>query len=330
MGSPPRPLPLSPAPASLSFEALGGVATVATTVAGELDAAVAVVKAEVRAIDVTASRFRADSEIERLNARAGEPVTVSPLLLDAIAVAIRAAHASDGSVDPTLGAVLIAAGYDRDFQELERPSPTALGPPAPRILQLYRTEAWRLIELDREAATVLVPRGVRLDLGATAKALAADRAAAAAASRCTCGVLVSLSGDIATGGEPPTGGWSIHVSDDHRAPAFAPGQTVAINSGGLATSSSTARRWLHDGHNMHHIIDPRSASPARSIWRTVSVSAASCVDANTASTAALVLGRRAQPWLERIGLPARLVGHDGEAVIVGGWPSGDEAAPQAG
>ncbi len=330
MGARPRPLPLRPAPASLSFEALGGVATVATTVAGELDTAVAVVKAEVWAIDVTASRFRPDSEIERLNARAGERVTVSPLLLDAIAVAVRAAHASDGSVDPTLGAALIAAGYDRDWQELERPSATAPGPPAPRILQLHLAEAWRLIELDSEARTVLVPRGVRLDLGATAKALAADRAANAAASRCGCGVLVSLSGDIATAGDPPADGWSIHVSDDHRAPAVAPGQTVAINGGGLATSSSTSRRWLHSGHNMHHIIDPRSGSPARSIWRTVSVCAASCVDANTASTAALVLGRRARPWLEHLGLPARLVGHDGAAVIVGGWPGGDETAPQSG
>ncbi len=329
MGAPPHPLPLRPAPATVSFEALGGVATVATTVAGELDTAAAVAKAEVRAIDVTASRFRVDSEIELLNARAGEPVTVSPLLLEAIAVAVRAAHASDGNVDPTLGAALIAAGYDRDFDELERPSPTAPGPPSPRILRLHRMEAWRLIELDHETATVLIPRGVRLDLGATAKALAADRAAAAAASRCGCGVLVSLSGDIATAGEPPAGGWSIRVSDDHRAPAYAPGQTVAINGGGLATSSSTTRHWLHDGHDMHHIIDPRSGSPARSIWRTVSVSAASCVDANTASTAALVLGRRAQAWLERLALPARLVGHDGEAVIVGGWPVGDGAAQQA-
>jgi len=330
MGAHPLPVPLRPAPASVSFEALGGVATVATTVAGELDTALAVVKAEVRAIDVTASRFRADSEIERLNARAGERVRVSPLLFDAIAVAIRAAHASDGSVDPTLGTALIAAGYDRDWRELERPSPAAPGPPAPRILALHRAEAWRLIELDREARTVLVPSGVRLDLGATAKALAADRAATAAASRCTCGVLVSLSGDIATAGEPPAAGWSIHVSDDHRAPACAPGQTVAINGGGLATSSSTTRRWLHGGQNMHHIIDPRSGSPARSIWRTVSVSAASCVDANTASTAALVLGRRARPWLERLGLPARLVGHDGAAVVVGGWPGGEQAAPHAG
>jgi thiamine biosynthesis lipoprotein len=316
-------------PASASFEAIGSIATVASTVAGELAAAVEVVEAEVSAIDRTASRFRADSEIERLNARAGETVTVSPLLLEAIRVALRAAQATDGAVDPTLGAALIRAGYDRDWRELEPPSPIAPGPPSPRVLALRHEPAWRLIELDLEARTVRVPNGVRLDLGATAKALAADRAAAAAASLCSCGVLVSLGGDIATGGQPPPGGWSIRISDDHRAPLSARGQTIAISGGGLASSSSTTRRWHHGGHNMHHIIDPRSGSPARSCWRTVSVSAATCVDANTASTAALVLGRRALPWLERSALPARLIAHDGAAVTVGGWPSGEDAALQA-
>jgi thiamine biosynthesis lipoprotein len=320
---------LTPVPASVSFEALGSLATVACAVERELDVAVEIVKAEVRAIDATASRFRADSELERLNARSGETVAVSPLLLEAIAVALRAAQATDGAVDPTLGTALIAAGYDRDWRELEPPSALATGPPAPRVLRLRHEPAWRLVELDREARTVRVPDGVRLDLGATGKALAADRAAAAAAATCSCGVLVSLGGDIATGGAAPPGGWSIHVTDDHRAAADGAGQTIAIERGGLATSSSTARRWLHHGHNMHHIIDPRSGTPSRSPWRTVSVSAASCVDANTASTAALVLGRRAPAWLEQAGLPARLVEHGGNTVIVGGWPVERETEPQA-
>ena len=316
-------------PASASFEALGSLAVVASTDASALDSAVAAVEAEVRLIDRTASRFRHDSEIELLNDRAGETVEVSPLLFEAVAVALRAADQTDGAVDPTLGVALIAAGYDRDWRELEPPSPSAPGPPRPRVLALHRQPAWRAIELDRVARTVRIPRGVRLDLGATAKALAADRAAAAAASQCACGVLVSLGGDIATGGQAPPGGWSIRVSDSHRSELDAPGQTIAIPSGGLATSSSTARRWHHAGHNMHHLIDPRSGTPAQSVWRTVSVSAASCVAANTASTAALVLGKRALPWLERLGLPARLVAHDGASVLVGGWPDDHAAALEA-
>jgi len=330
MGALPRALQLRPAVASASFEALGSLAVVASTDASALDSAVAAVAAEVRLIDKTASRFRPDSEIELLNDRAGETVTVSPLLFEAIAVALRAAQQSDGAVDPTLGVALITAGYDRDWRELEPPSATASGPPRGRVLTLRDEPAWRRIELDRVARTVRVPSGVRLDLGATAKALAADRAAAVAASQCACGVLVSLGGDIATGGQALPGGWSIRVSDSHRSELDAPGQTIAIPSGGLATSSSTARRWHHAGHNMHHLIDPRSGTPAQSVWRTASVSAASCVEANTASTAALVLGRRALPWLERQGLPARLVAHDGTTMLVGGWPDDLETALDTG
>ena len=306
---------------SVSFEALGSSATVAVTDDAALAQALELARAEVHAIDAAASRFRGDSEIERLCAQAGERVAVSPLLLEAITVAVRAAQLSEGAVDPTLGSELIAAGYDRDWRELAPAVPTAPEPPRPRVLRLNRLPAWSLIEVDRKKRTVRLPVGVRLDLGATAKALAADRAARTIAEALGCGALVSLGGDVATAGEPPGGGWSVRVSDSHRAAPGEPGQTIAIGRGGLATSSSTTRRWLHQGFNMHHIIDPRSGAPARSVWRTVSVSAASCVDANTASTGAIVMGRRAAAWLERSGLPARLVDHDGQIETVAGWPT---------
>ncbi len=103
------------------------------------------------------------------------------------------------------------------------------------------------VELDTALHTVRVPRGVVLDLGATAKAWAADRAAQAIHAACGCGVLVSLGGDLATAGAAPAGGWRIHVTDDHRAGPLAPGQTVAVASGGLATSSTAVRRWRQDG-----------------------------------------------------------------------------------
>jgi thiamine biosynthesis lipoprotein len=115
-------------------------------------------------------------------------------------------------------------------------------------------------------------------------------------------------------------GWRIHVTDDHRSGPDAPGQTISIAAGGLATSSTTVRRWRHDGRTMHHIIDPSTGGPVVDVWRTVSVAAIDCADANIAATAAIVRGSRAPEWLAGLRLPARLVGRDGDVLRVGSWP----------
>ena len=99
----------------------------------------------------------------------------------------------------------------------------------------------------------------------------------------------------------PGRGLADPVTDDHRSDRPAPGQTISIHSGGLATSSTAVRRWSHAGHTMHHIIDPGTGAPAHAPWRTVSVAAADCADANIATTAALVRGRRAPAWLAAAG-----------------------------
>jgi FAD:protein FMN transferase len=292
-----------------SWDALGTTVSVVVTDDSALPAARRAVEAELAELDAACSCFREDSELMRLNARAGEDVRVSRRLLEAIATALRAAALTDGIVDPTVGNALIVLGYDRDF---------SLVCESPRTLTAVRVAGWAKIRIDHAARRVRIPRGVVLDLGATAKALGADRAAARAADAAPgAGVLVNLGGDIATAGPAPAGGWLVRVTDDHRAPLDAPGQTLTIESGGLATSSTTVRRW---GAGVHHIVDPRSGLPAVSPWRTVSVCAATCVDANIASTAALVLGERAEDWLEHNGLPARLVDHDGLTEITAGWP----------
>jgi thiamine biosynthesis lipoprotein len=292
-----------------SWGALGTTVSVVVTDGCALPAARRAVEAELAELDAACSRFREDSELMRLNARAGDAVRVSPRLFEAIAVALRAAALTDGIVDPTVGNALVVLGYDRDFS-LVRESPPAL--------RAVRVAGWAKIGIDHATRRVRIPRGVVLDLGATAKALGADHAAARAAEAAAgAGVLVNLGGDIATAGPAPAGGWLVRVTDDHRAPLDAPGQTLTIESGGLATSSTTVRRW---GDGVHHIVDPRSGLPAVSPWRTVSVCAATCVDANIASTAALVLGERAEAWLEQNGLPARLVDHDGLTEMTAGWP----------
>jgi thiamine biosynthesis lipoprotein len=292
-----------------TWEALGTTAHVVVTEQGALAAARRAVEAELAAIDLACSRFRDDAEIARVHAAGGAAVPVGPLLLHAVEVALDAARRSEGLVDPTIGAALIAAGYDRDFPALPADAPASAPVPA---------AGWRAVRVDRAAGTVAVPAGVRLDLGATAKALAADRAAAAAAAAIAPrGVLVSLGGDVALAGPVPDEGWPVGIADGHRDGDVA--TTVALRGGGLATSSTTQRRWRRDGREVHHILDPRTGAPAPVVWRTASVAARSCVEANTASTAAIVLGATAPAWLWRMGLPARLVRRDGAVVGTCGW-----------
>jgi FAD:protein FMN transferase len=300
---------------SSSWHALGTTVGLVVRDGGAHADARRAVEDELAAIDAACSRFRADSELTTVNAAAGRPVRVSPVLIDALDAALRAAVITDGRVDPTVGRALELAGYDRDFVRVR-------GSRVRRI-RVAPVAGWRVVELDREAGTVRVPAGVSLDLGATAKALAADRAAEramAAASRAR-GVLVNLGGDIATAGAAPPAGWAVRVADSHRAGPDAPGQELRIRSGGLSTSSTTVRRWRRRGGDAHHIVDPRTGAPAVEHWRTVSVAALTCVDANIASTAAIVLGPEAPEWLADAGLPARLVTVSGAVVTTEGWPA---------
>jgi thiamine biosynthesis lipoprotein len=298
--------------ASAVFPALGTTASVSVTEATAIDRARVVLAEELDRIDRACSRFRSDSELTRVNRSAGQPVRVGALLLQAVQAALRAAALTSGDVDPTVGRALRAIGYDADFESIRTGRAG--------VDRVVAAAGWRTVTVDAAASTVRVPRGVELDLGSTAKALAADRAAEAVFAATGAGALVNLGGDIAVAGPAPPDGWSVRVTDDHAAGVDAPGQTVAIPSGGLATSSVTVRRWESEGRAVHHIVDPRTGAPAAVVWRTVSVTAASCVDANTASTGAIVRGEGSPEWLESHGLPSRLVRPDGAVVYVRGWP----------
>jgi FAD:protein FMN transferase len=276
-----------PRMATARWQALGTTAVVRVTSHSHLKLATRMLREELLRIDQAASSFRPDSELSLLLKMRGHAVIVSDDLAQAVRVALTAASVTNGLVDPTLGA----------------------------------SPGWR--DVEATAWTVRVPPGAPLDLGATGKALAADRAAAAIGLAIDGdGVMVSLGGDIATAGQAPIGGWLIYVTDDHRSSTAAPGQMVTIQAGALATSGTTVRR----DHEGHHIIDPRTRSPAVTPWRTVSVTAATCVDANTASTAAVVLGTAAPDWLAERGLAARLVDTRGSVTTVGGWPSQSETS----
>jgi thiamine biosynthesis lipoprotein len=324
-------------PVSSSWEALGTSAVLVVTDPYALARARAIVERELHEIDRACSRFRGDSDLQRVNVGAGRFIPVSPLLIEALEVALRAAELTEGDVDPTVGNALALAGYDRDWRLLQKPDePDRVRRPdeenravcespanGPRPLAIHArvTPGWRVIEIEREPAAIRIPAGVRLDLGATAKAWAADRAADAVHEATGAGSLLSLGGDIATAGIAPEGGWRIYVTDDHRSPTGGQGQMISIASGGIATSSTAVRRWSHEGQTRHHIIDPVTGIPVARTWRTASVAAETCLDANIASTAALIRADSAPAWLKRLGLPARLVSNGGAVRRVGDWPA---------
>jgi FAD:protein FMN transferase len=301
-----------------SWRALGTLVQLVVTEPQRLDAARRQLESDLAEVDTACSRFRADSDIRALPPT-GRPTEVSPLLAEAIAVALRAARLTEGDVDPTVGAAMSAVGYDRDFEQIETVGPRI-------ALTVRAVPGWREVHLEGQVLTM--PAGIQLDLGATAKAWAADRSAARIAAHLGCGVLVSLGGDIAVAGPAPDGGWRIRVQDVTGAlddPPDGPYTLIAIRDGGLASSSTAARRWQRGGDVLHHILDPRTGLPAEPIWRTVSVAAGSCADANAASTAAVIRGRRALGWLAQLGLPARLVDATGVVFTVAGWPKESES-----
>jgi len=308
--------------AAASWPAIGTTVRLVVTDPARLMPGRELLASYLAALDLACSRFRADSELARAESRAGTPVPVSEVLADAVAVALDAAAATDGDLDPTVATRLAALGYDRDFELVARDGP-------PVRLTVRIRPSWQDIRLDRGSRRLTVPPGVRLDLGATAKARAADRAAARLATRLGCGVLVGLGGDIAVGGAPPEGGWQVRVQDitgNPDDPPAGPSQLIAMTSGGVSSSGIAARCWRRGDLMLHHILDPRTGLPAPPVWRTVSAVADTAVAANIASTAAIIRGVGAPGWLDSRGIPARLVAVDGSVRTVAAWPLPQAAA----
>ncbi len=310
----------SPARHNFSLRALGTTALVVVDDPDALVIARRVLVRELRAVDVACSRFRPDSELVKLNAAGGAPRRVGPVLWEALVAAVEVARTTGGLVDPTIGKAMRLAGYDRTFSRL------ALRDGSLVVATFVPCGRWAEIELDPDSSTARLPAGIELDLGASAKALTADRLAREISETTGSGALVSLGGDIAVAGTAPEGGWVIGLAEDHSVPADEVPTRVSIESGGLASSGIRVRRWRTASGEQHHILDPRTGRPARSSWTTVTVAAASCLDANAASTAAIVLGDHAPEWLSARHLPSRLVRFDGRAVYVSGFPAESAAA----
>ena len=231
------------------------------------------------------SRFRPESELNRVNRDASAVIVLSRPFAHALRTALRAASATDGLVDPTLGAAIEAAGYDRHFSELsddERP----LGPASPGC--------WRTLRLSGRLLSR--PLGVVLDLNGVVKSLAVDAALE----------LISGDGFVAAGGDLAARGGAI---------VGLPGDSaLRLRSGGIATSGTTKRRWRRGGAVQHHLIDPRTGRPADSRWDEVTVAAGSCLGADLAAKAAFLLSQDGPDWLDERDLPGRF--RTGERAVV--------------
>jgi thiamine biosynthesis lipoprotein len=241
--------------------------------------------------DAIFSRFRPDSELNRVNAAGGEAVDVSAEFADMLAVAFEAARETGGLVDPTLGAELEAAGYDVDFAELSpdgRPGTLTIGPRSHDPVRL-------------RAGRVIAPPGVLLDLNGVVKGKTVDDALVLLDGR----GFVSAGGDLAVRGTLVAG--------------LPRGGTVTLVGGALATSGTDRRRWVSGGRVQHHLIDPRAGVPALSPWTEVTVCGLTCLGADVAAKAAFLLGAHGPSWLDARGMPARFVTEAGEIVLNLAW-----------
>ncbi len=262
------------------------------------------------------SRFLPESELSRLNRRAGEPVAVSALLWNVLTTALAAARATDGLYDPTLLYQLLYVGYDRSFDDL----PATL--PASRLVP-RAGGGWRAIVLEASQRRVTLPRDAGLDFGGIAKGMAVDATLARLRALGMAAALVNAGGDLAVFGRPAAlPDWPIAVAGRDTT------WTVPLRRGAMATSSRARRQWQQGPHVRHHLLDPRSGASAHSGLWSVTVVAGRCEQAEVAAKAAFLLGAQAgAEWLRAHDLAALLVCDDGQPRAVGSWPT--EALEQA-
>lgn len=261
------------------------------------------------------SRFRAQSELSRVNRQAGQSVTVSPLFAEVLTLALAAAESTGGLFDPTLLVQLSQLGYDRSFERLPR---HIAAPPGPIVCG----GAWSAVQCDRMACQVTVPTGVALDFGGLVKGLAVDRALQLLQGAGVEAALVDAGGDLGVYGRPPHDtAWPLSVAGRTHE------RIVSLHQGCMATSGRAHRHWQQDGVARHHLLDPRTGLPACSdVWSVTAV-AERCVQAEVAAKVAFILGpEEGRGFLEAHHIAGLILREDGGAVATSCWPCTTEEA----
>lgn len=270
------------------------------------------VRARIAELEVRWSRFLPDSDIGRLNGAAGRPVPVSGdtvVLLDAI---LTGYAMTEGLFDPSIHDALVAAGYARSYEELVGTVPAVA---AGAAAAPGRSPGLGTLELDPEARTARLHRGVRVDPGAIGKGLAADLVVTALLADGVSGASISLGGDLRVCGEAPDpAGWGIEVEG----PSGDTIGLIGLGDGAVATSTTARRRWVTTAGEQHHVIDPRTGSPAASDLASVTVVAGRAWLAEVLATAVLVAGSEQAPTILGDGRgSALLVDRHGKVSLVG-------------
>jgi thiamine biosynthesis lipoprotein len=255
------------------------------------------------------SRFLPTSDISRLNLADGRPLRVDPVTITLVDTMIDAWRTTEHRFDPTILPALMEAGYRASIDDPGRV--TILPSGAMHIGGFDRREATlEHIEVDRDAGTVRLPPGLAIDAGGIGKGLAADLSVAHALHSGADGAMTSIGGDIAMGGRPPEGGWTVHV--EHPDADQGTLGTISVTGGGVATSSTRSRRWRQDGIERHHVIDPWTGAPSTTDLSSVTVIARSGWLAEAHATAALLSGScEVIEYLDRHDLSGLAVTGDG-------------------
>jgi thiamine biosynthesis lipoprotein len=310
--SPEPELAVPPGMSAHRFRAMGSEVFLLLP-AGRADAPAIAVEELFSTWEHVLSRFRPESELSRLNAQAGTPVAVSPILYAAVEAAREAARLTGGLFDPTLRHELVRIGYDRSFD--------AIGSVPPAIDSPRGGGGWRGIVVDRPAATVTLPAGCGLDFGGIAKGMAVDASLELLRDLGVESALLSAGGDLAVVGVPPGHrAWPVLVG------GMPDAAVLPLARGALATSGTARRRWRQGEAVRHHLVDPGTGEPAVSGLCEVTVAGGTCRAAEVGATAAFVAGPRLGPTLlERLGLAGVLVTETGTRIRAGRWPRDDRA-----
>lgn len=239
--------------------------------------------------EASLSRFRPESELNRLNHSNGEPVQVSGILWGVFQASLEAEKQSAGLVTPTLLDPLVQAGYSASFEHLPDGQQATVAKP-PRHFTL------KAVAYETSKHTLRLPEGLHLDFGGVAKGWAAHQAAKRL--RAYGSALVDAGGDIAISGLQPGGEpWAVGVEDP-----LQPGRNLEVlrlGRCGVATSGRNYRRWQQAGSWKHHIIDPRTGEPAETDVLSATVIAPTVLEAEVAAKVVLILGsQEGLAWLE--------------------------------